>query len=59
QPHKYTEKVLQAMKKNPLGKDAKVIGKVVKDKTGVWIKTPLDSYRKLVSSDLDQYPRIC
>ncbi|MFA7675274.1 MAG: hydrogenase expression/formation protein HypE, partial [Endomicrobiia bacterium] len=40
QPHKYTEKVLQAMKKNPLGKDAKVIGKVVKDKTGVWIKTP-------------------
>lgn len=59
QPHKYTEKVLQTMKKNPLGKNAKVIGKVVKDKTGVWIKTPLGSYRKLVSSDLEQYPRIC
>lgn len=59
QPHKYTDAVLKAMKKNPLGKNAKIIGKVVKGKKGVWIKTPLGSYRKLVSSDLEQYPRIC
>lgn len=59
QPHKYTEKVLDALKKNPLGKNAKVIGKIVKGKPGVWIKTPLGSYRKIVSSDLEQYPRIC
>lgn len=59
QPHQYTEKVLKAIKRNPLGKNAKIIGKIVKGKPGVWIKTPLGSYRKIVSSDLEQYPRIC
>jgi len=59
QPAKYTQKVLAAMKKHPLGKNAKVIGKVLKDKKNVWIKSESGSLRQLVNSDLEQYPRIC
>jgi hydrogenase expression/formation protein HypE len=48
------------MKKNPLGKDARVIGKVVKDHPGlVTIKTSIGTSRILEMLSGEQLPRIC
>lgn len=58
-PHKYTNKLLEKMKKHPLGKNAKLIGKVTKDKKDVWIKSESGNLRRLINADLEQYPRIC
>ena len=54
-----TAAALGAYKKNPLGKNAKVIGRVVKDIKGVWIRTYSGSLRKVVNADIEQLPRIC
>ncbi|MCL2485673.1 MAG: hydrogenase expression/formation protein HypE [Endomicrobia bacterium] len=54
-----TTKVLNACKKNVLGKNAAVIGKVVKSPKGVWVKTSSGSLRKILNSDMEQLPRIC
>lgn len=54
-----TVAALGAYKKNPLGKNAKVIGRVVKDIKGVWIRTYSGSLRKVVNADIEQLPRIC
>lgn len=58
-PHKYTNTLLANMKKHPLGKNAKVIGKVIKNKKEVWIKSESGALRRLINADLEQYPRIC
>ena len=54
-----TEKVLNACKKNILGKNAAVIGKVVKNPKGVWIKTSSGGLRRVLNTDMEQIPRIC
>lgn len=54
-----TEKVLNACKKNILGKNAAVIGKVVKSPKGVWIKTSSGGLRRILNTDMEQIPRIC
>jgi len=59
QPSKYTAKILNAMRKHPSGKNAKVIGKVVNDKKNVWIKSKSGTLRILANADIEQYPRIC
>lgn len=59
QPSKYTAKILNAMRKHPSGKNAKVIGKVVNDKKNVWIKSKSGTLRILANADVEQYPRIC
>lgn len=58
-PYKYTNAILAKMKKHPFGKNAKVIGKVTKDKKDVWIKSESGNLRRLINADLEQYPRIC
>jgi hydrogenase expression/formation protein HypE len=53
-----TAKVISAYKKNSLGKKAQVIGKVVKEPKGVWVKTA-GGLRKILNIDTEQLPRIC
>ncbi|MDU1441932.1 MAG: hydrogenase expression/formation protein HypE [Clostridium cochlearium] len=53
-------KVLDAMKKNPLGKDASVIGEVIDDdENRVYLKTKMGGTRVLNSIEEDLIPRIC
>ena len=59
QSAKDTKKVLNAYKKNELGKNAAVIGEVVKSPKGVWLKTASGNLRKILNSDMEQLPRIC
>jgi hydrogenase expression/formation protein HypE len=54
------DKVLQTMKNNPLGKNARVVGEVVKGKAGkVYLKTEINGTRILDMVDEDLIPRIC
>jgi len=53
-------KVLQTMKNNPLGKNAGIVGEVVKDKGGkVYLKTEINGTRILDMVEEDLIPRIC
>jgi len=52
--------ILDTMKKNPLGKDSSIIGKVVKDHPGVvTIKTSIGTSRIVEMLSGEQLPRIC
>lgn len=59
QNKKHAQKVLTSYKKNPLGKNASVIGEVVKSPKGVWVKTSSATLRKILNADMEQLPRIC
>ena len=54
------ERVLQIMRKNPLGKDAEIIGEVIDDdKKSVYMETLLKSTKKLSMAKGELLPRIC
>jgi hydrogenase expression/formation protein HypE len=54
------ETVLKAMKKHPLGKEARIIGEVQKSPTGmVLLKTAIGGTRIVEMLSGDQLPRIC
>lgn len=54
------DRVLQTMKNNPLGKNAQVVGEVVKDNGGkVYLKTEINGTRTLDMVEEDLIPRIC
>jgi len=56
----HAEKVLRPMRKNPLGKDACIIGDVVSDHPGMVImKTPIGGERIVDMLTGEQLPRIC
>lgn len=53
-------KVLQIMKNNPLGKNAAIIGEVIKDnEEKVYLKTEINGTRILGMSEEELIPRIC
>ncbi|PRR82062.1 hydrogenase expression/formation protein HypE [Clostridium vincentii] len=53
-------KVIQTMRNNPLGKNAAVVGEIVKDKGGkVYLKTEINGTRTLDMIEEDLIPRIC
>ncbi|MEW6555946.1 MAG: hydrogenase expression/formation protein HypE [Elusimicrobiota bacterium] len=56
---KDAEQILSVMKKHPLGKHAKIIGKVVPYPKGVFLKTKIGGTRILQMLESDQLPRIC
>jgi hydrogenase expression/formation protein HypE len=57
---KDAEKVLQAMKKNPLGAAAAIIGEVTNLNAGkVMMKTPIGTTRIVDMMSGEQLPRIC
>ena len=59
QSAKCGQKVLDACKKNVLGKNARIIGKIEKGPAGVWLKTRSGALRKVLNSAAEQLPRIC
>jgi len=59
-PQKETEKVLDAMKADPLGRESVIIGRVVEDNPGkVLLKTRIRGHRLLEPLSGEQFPRIC
>ena len=52
--------VIEAMRRDPLGRDARTVGRVVEGKKGrVRLRTPLGSERMLRMPSGEQLPRIC
>nr|WP_275297769.1 hydrogenase expression/formation protein HypE [Clostridium sp. YIM B02551] len=59
-PEEYSEIVLEVMKKNPLGKDAAIIGNITEGKKGkVYLKTIIGGTRIIDMPSGIQLPRIC
>jgi hydrogenase expression/formation protein HypE len=59
-PEKKAEKTLNIMKSHPLGKDAQIIGKAMKEYKGkVILKSPYGSKRILEPPAGELLPRIC
>lgn len=59
-PEQYAEEMVEAMRKNPLGKDALIIGEVVNEHPGiVSVLTPLGVERIVDMPIGEQLPRIC
>lgn len=53
-------KVLETMKKNPLGKNSSIIGEVIRGQSGkVYLKTEINGTRNLEMVEEDPIPRIC
>jgi len=57
--HNVAEKVLKKIKSHPLGKDAAIIGEVVKEPRGVWLKTKIGGVHPLLLLEAEGLPRIC
>lgn len=51
--------ILKFIKTNPLGKDARIIGEVVKEPKGLWLKTSIGGLRPLLQLEAEGLPRIC
>ncbi len=53
------EAVLADMQAHPLGKDARIIGKVVTGEQGVYLRTSIGGLRPMLMQESDPLPRIC
>ena len=54
------EKILETMRKNPLGKEAKIIGEITEEHPGVvLLKTLIGGVRVVDMLAGEQLPRIC
>jgi hydrogenase expression/formation protein HypE len=53
------DKILEILKRHPLGKDAAVIGKVSSEFTGLRLKTKIGGERILDMLEEELLPRIC
>jgi hydrogenase expression/formation protein HypE len=59
-PGHLSEGLLEVMKKDALGKDTAIIGRVVEDHPGrVQLKTGIGGHRLLEPLSGEQFPRIC
>jgi hydrogenase expression/formation protein HypE len=59
-PEKHAAKAISIMRRDPLGRDAKVIGRVTADNPGkVVLRTGLGGHRLLGMLEGEQLPRIC
>ncbi len=54
-----TERFLKFLKQYPLTKNAKKIGKVTGELSGVWLKTTIGGLRPLLPLEAEGLPRIC
>jgi hydrogenase expression/formation protein HypE len=57
--HKTAAKILNLVKRHPLGKKAAVIGEVVREPKGVWLKTEIGGIHPLMQLEAEGLPRIC
>lgn len=58
-PQHQTKDFLNFLKKDPLGKDARIIGEVSEKISGVWLKTGIGGLRPLLQLEAEGLPRIC
>ncbi|MBI4804114.1 MAG: hydrogenase expression/formation protein HypE [Desulfovibrio sp.] len=59
-PEKHAAKAISIMRRDPLGRDARVIGRIVSDNPGkVVLRTGLGGHRLLGMLEGEQLPRIC
>ncbi|MEO0225689.1 MAG: hydrogenase expression/formation protein HypE [candidate division WOR-3 bacterium] len=56
---KYSERLIRVMKSDQLGKEAKIIGQVVKKPKGVYLRTLIGGLRPLLMLETEMLPRIC
>lgn len=57
--NKKVKQVLKVIKSHPLGKNATIIGEVIKDPRGVWLKTTIGGVHPLLQLEAEGLPRIC
>ena len=57
--HKAAAKTLRVAKRHPLGKKAALIGEVVHEPKGVWLKTEIGGIHPLLQLEAEGLPRIC
>jgi hydrogenase expression/formation protein HypE len=53
------EEMVRALRADPLGRNAGVIGEVKKKIKGVWLRTSIGSQRPLLPLEVEALPRIC
>jgi hydrogenase expression/formation protein HypE len=56
---KNATRVLRITKTHPLGRDATLVGKVVREPKGVWLKTQIGGIHPLLQLEAEGLPRIC
>lgn len=56
---KAASRVLSAMRKHPLGRSAAMIGEVVKEPRGIWMRTLIGGTHPLLLLEAEGLPRIC
>ncbi len=56
---KAAEKILKIIKSHTLGKNAAIIGEVVKKPKGVWVRTEIGGVHPLLQLEAEGLPRIC
>ncbi len=56
---KVARRILKIIRSHPLGRDAALIGDVVKEPKGVWLKTTIGGIHPLLQLEAEGLPRIC
>ncbi len=56
---RFSDKTLQLLKNDPRGRNARVIGRIVRQPRGVWLKTAIGGLRPLIMPEAEGLPRIC
>ncbi|MDH4211090.1 MAG: hydrogenase expression/formation protein HypE [candidate division WOR-3 bacterium] len=54
-----SERILNIMRVHPLGKHAAIIGEVVNEPQGVWLRTAIGGTHPLIQMEAEGLPRIC
>jgi len=54
-----SEQILGIMRRHPLGKHAAIIGEVVNEPPGVWLRTSIGGTHPLIQMEAEGLPRIC
>jgi hydrogenase expression/formation protein HypE len=51
--------ILKKIRRQPLGRNARVIGEVIREPHGVWLKTKIGGIHPLLQIEAESLPRIC
>ncbi len=56
---RFSTKIVRTMKADPLGRQACVIGRIVREPRGVWLATSIGGMRPIIMPEVEGLPRIC
>ena len=57
--HKHATRVLRTARTHPLGRNATLVGEVVREPKGVWLRTQIGGIHPLLQLEAEGLPRIC